>query len=278
MEPSNPRFLMIPEQRRQLETFATLIAIALERVHFVTVARNTLVDMESERLRNSLLSALSHDLRIPLAALMGLTESLPLTGNNLSNVQLQIIDTMREQTVRMVQLVNNLLEMARLESGHIQLRKEWQSLEDLIGSAIKDRQSLLAKHQVKIDLPNDLPLIDCDAMLIKRVLVNLLENAAKYTSEGTTVTISASTIPQLITVSVADQGPGFPKGSEDILFDKFVRGQKESDISGVGLGLAICRAIVEAHGGTIKASNQSNGGAVFTFTLPFSEVPLVEET
>jgi two-component system sensor histidine kinase KdpD len=272
IEPDNARLLLIPEQRRQLDTFATLIAIALERVHFVTVARDTLLTMESERLRNSLLSALSHDLRTPLTALVGLAESLALQ-QGLSQVQADIVNAMREQAVRMVQLVNNLLDMARLESGRVQLRKDWQSLAELTGAALQSRREALARHQVKIDLPADLPLVNCDAVLIERVLVNLLENAAKYTPPGSLITVTAVAKPDTMEVTVFDEGPGLPRGQERTVFEKFVRGQKESGVPGVGLGLAICKAIVEAHGGEISADNRPGGGAQFTFTLPLTRAP-----
>ena len=278
IEPKNARILMIPEQRRQLETFATLVAIALERVHFVTVARDTLLKMESERLRNSLLSALSHDLRTPLTALLGLAESLEVAGGALSPTQADIVRAMHEQAARMVQLVNNLLEMARLEAGQVQLRKDWQSVDDLVGAAIQSRRDALRLHRIIIELPPSLPLVHCDATLIERVLVNLFENAAKYTPADTAITVTAAIKPGIVEIIVSDEGPGLPRGQERAVFEKFVRGQKESGVPGVGLGLAICRAIVEAHDGKIDASNLPEGGACFTFTLPVGEQPAVIET
>jgi len=200
-----------------------------------------------------------------------------MTGNDLSPMQVRIVNSMHEQSVRMVQLVNNLLEMARLESGHVQLRKDWQSLEDLVGGAVKVRQDILSHHHLKVELPPDIPLVNCDATLIERVLVNLLENAAKYTPQGTTITVTAVARPHMLTVTVFDEGPGLPRGQEQVLFEKFVRGQKESGTPGVGLGLAICRAIVEAHGGTIEAVNRVEGGASFAFSLPLSKPSVMVE-
>jgi two-component system, OmpR family, sensor histidine kinase KdpD len=275
IEPSNPRLLRIPEQRRQLETFAALIAIALERVHFEAVAREALVKMESERLRNSLLSALSHDLRTPLTALVGLAESLALKGR-LNTEQSEIATTIREQALRTSRLVNNLLDMARLEVGEVRLRNDWQSLEELIGAALKASESVLKAHPVQIELPSELPLVECDAVLIERVLANLLENAAKYTPAGTQITISAAVESDAIEVSVSDAGPGLPVGREQALFEKFARGKTETVIPGVGLGLAICKAVVEAHGGSIRAENRAQGGARFVFTLPRSNPPLIQ--
>jgi two-component system sensor histidine kinase KdpD len=273
IEPDNARLLMIPEQRRQLETFVTLIAIALERVHFVTVARDTLLAMESERLRNSLLSALSHDLRTPLTALVGLAETLTLQGHGLSQVQTDIVKAMREQAERMVQLVNNLLDMARLESGQVQLHKDWQSVSELMGTALQARHEALSRHRITVELSPELPLVNCDAVLIEQVLVNLLENAAKYTPEGTRITVTAAATPDKLELTVLDDGPGLPPGLESTVFEKFVRGQKESGVPGVGLGLAICKVIVEAHGGAITAANRPDGGAQFEFWLPLSPPP-----
>jgi two-component system sensor histidine kinase KdpD len=201
-----------------------------------------------------------------------LAESLA-SQQGLNQVQADIVNAMREQAVRMVQLVNNLLDMARLESGRVQLRKEWQSLAELTGAALQSRREALARHQVKIDLPADLPLVNCDGVLIERVLVNLLENAAKYTPHGTLITVTAAAKPDTMEVTVFDQGPGLPRGQEHTVFEKFVRGQKESGVPGVGLGLAICKAIVEAHGGEISAGNRPGGGAQFTFTLPLTPAP-----
>ncbi len=276
IEPSNAQLLMIPEQRRQLDTFASLMGIALERVHFVTVAREALVKMESERLRNSLLSALSHDLRTPLTALIGLAESLPLKGE-LTAEQARIAATMREQARRTSELVDNLLDMARLEAGEVKLRKDWQSLEELVGAALKARDSMLQGRDVRIELPAELPLVECDAVLIERVLVNLLENAVKYTPGDTPITVCAAVRNETIEVSISDRGPGLPPGREHTLFEKFARGRTESPIPGVGLGLAICKAIVEAHDGSIIAENLPQGGARFAFTLPLSQAPLAVE-
>jgi two-component system, OmpR family, sensor histidine kinase KdpD len=241
IEPSNPRLLRIPEQRRQLETFAALIAIALERVHFEAVAREALVKMESERLRNSLLSALSHDLRTPLTALVGLAESLALKGR-LNADQSEIATTIREQALRTSRLVNNLLDMARLEVREVRLRNDWQSLEELIGAALKASESVLRAHPVQIDLPSELPLVECDAVLIERVLANLLENAVKYTPAGTQITISAAVESDAIEVSVSDAGLGLPVGREQVLFEKFARGKTETVIPGASVWRSVKRS------------------------------------
>ena len=274
IKPENKQWLLIPEQQRQLETLASLIAIALERVHFVEIAQDMLVRMESERLRNSLLAAISHDLRTPLTAVVGFADALTLKGLP-EKQQQDMIQAIHESATRMHTLVNNLLDMARIESGEIRLNKDWYSLEEIVGSAIRSLQPILNPYQVRTDIPLDLPLIACDAVLIERVLANLLENASKYTPPQSTIEISAQTAPNnSLMVTVSDNGSGLPAGQEQYLFEKFTRGKIESTINGFGLGLAICKAIVEAHGGDITARNRENGsGAVFEFTLPLSNQP-----
>ncbi|MFO1372290.1 MAG: two-component system sensor histidine kinase KdpD [Candidatus Competibacteraceae bacterium] len=274
--PEQPRLLLMPEQRRLLDTFAVLTAIALERVHFATVARDTLVKIESERQRNSLLAALSHDLRTPMTALIGLAETLALELTAEQSPHQESLTAIREQAVRMALLADNLLDMAKLQTGGVRLRKDWQSLEELVGSATRMLEQSLRDHPLQLELDPTLPLIHCDAVLIERVLVNLLENAAKYTPAGTVIGITAAIDADQLSVEVWDEGPGLPAGREQALFEKFTRGHAESTIPGVGLGLAICRAIIEAHGGQIQAENRATGGARFTFTLPLETPPLLE--
>jgi len=273
--PHNPRVLLVPEQRQHLDTFAALTAIALERVHYVEVAQQALIHMESERLRNSLLSALSHDLRTPLAALVGLAESLALTRPPLSAAQRDAARAIADEARRMSALVNNLLEMARIESGEVKLRRQWQPIEEVVGSALKAAQTALVHHRVEVVLAPGLPLVEFDATLIERVLYNLLENAGKYTPAGTLVTLTAEVADDELVASVSDAGPGIPKGQEEAIFEKFTRGARESATPGVGLGLAISRAIVEAHHGRIWAANTPAGGARITFTLPLGTPPSV---
>ncbi len=276
VEPKNARWLMIPEQRRQLDGFSALIATALERVHYIEVAQQALVKIESERLRNSVLSALSHDLRTPLTSLAGFAESLEKTRPSLSREQAEIAEAIHSQAMRMNSLVNNLLEMARLQSGDVKLTMDWHSIEEVIGSALKSRENILSGHQIKITLPDDFPLLEFDATLIERVFCNLFENAAKYTPKGSRIRIDAQIDGKDAQISVSDNGPGLAKGSEEAVFEKFTRGEKESATPGVGLGLAICKAVVEAHRGKIWAENLETGGARFTFTLPLGNPPKID--
>jgi two-component system sensor histidine kinase KdpD len=267
------RLLRIPEQRQLLDTFAALIAIALERVHYVDVAQDALLKMESERLRNSLLAALSHDLRTPLTVLVGLADSLALTRPALSPQQLETSEAIKDEARRMSTLVGNLLDMARIESGDVALNLQWQPLEEVVGAALDAVRSLLQRHRIEVNLRDDLPLVRFDAVLIERVLVNLLENASKYTPAGSTVTLSAEAVAGELRVRVSDDGPGLPVGREEAVFQKFTRGDRESATPGVGLGLAICRAIVESHHGKITGTNRPGGGATFAFTLPLGVPP-----
>jgi two-component system, OmpR family, sensor histidine kinase KdpD len=273
----NRRMLRIPEQRQLLDTFAALIAIALERVHYVGIAQDALLKMESERLRNSLLAALSHDLRTPLTVLGGLAESLALTAPKLSSQQLEAAQAIQDEARRMSTMVSNLLDMARIESGEVKLNLQWQPLEEVVGAALDAARAMLQKHTVVVQLPRDLPLVKFDAVAIERVLVNLLENVSKYTPPGSTVTLSAQVSGEELSVSVADNGPGLPAGREEAVFQKFTRGERESATPGVGLGLAICRAIIESHQGRISAAQRPGGGAVFTFTLPLGQPPQVTD-
>jgi len=273
----NRRLLRIPEQRQLLDTFAALIAIALERVHYVEVAQNAVVRMESERLRNSLLAALSHDLRTPLTVLVGLAESLTLTKPPLSAAQRESAEAIQDEARRMSTLVSNLLDMARIESGEVKLNLQWQPLEEVVGSALNATHEMLKGHLIEVHMARDLPLVCIDALLIERVLVNLLENASKYTPPGTRIALSAEAVADRLSVSVSDDGPGLTVGREEAVFQKFTRGERESATPGVGLGLSICRAIVESHQGKIVAGNRPGGGARFTFTLPLGHPPAAAE-
>lgn len=178
-------------------------------------------------------------------------------------------------------LVNNLLDMARIQSGEVKLRREWQPIEEVIGSALKAAQPALVRHRVDVDVPAELPLVEFDAALIERVLFNLFENAAKYTPEATPIHVSAAVSGNELVVSVVDHGPGVQPAQRDAVFEKFTRGVRESATPGVGLGLAISRAIIEAHHGRIWVDDAPDGGARFSFTLPLGtppEVPSTEES
>ena len=277
LQPAQPRWLLIPEQRQQIDTLARQVAIALERVHYVDIAQQAVVQMESERLRNTLLAAISHDVRTPLTALIGLAESLQRSAPPLHEAQAVMAQSMTQQARQLSALVTNLLDMARLQQGGVKLRSEWQSTEEVVGSAIRAARHALAGLEVQANVPADLPLVEFDAVLMERVLVNLLENAARYGAAP--IVLTAQATPDALVLTVRDHGPGLPAklaGNEDSLFDKFTRGEAESATTGVGLGLAICKAVVDAHGGSIHAANASGGGAEFRVSLPRRDPPPLE--
>ena len=276
IRPAQQRWLLIPEQVQQLDTLARQIAIALERVHYVEIAQQSLVQMESERLKSTLLAAISHDVRTPLTALIGLAESLQHAKPLLSAEQAEIAQAMTWQARQLSALVTNLLDMARLQDGGINLRKDWQSPQEVVGSSIRAAQHALQGHIVQTDVPADLPLVEFDAALMERVFVNLLENAAKYGKAP--IVVKASVTPDTLVFSVRDHGPGLSPaqlGREAELFDKFTRGHAESATPGVGLGLAICKAVVDAHRGQISAADAVGGGAEFKVVLPRRAPPPV---
>ncbi len=276
--PLNPARIALPEQQRLLETFVSQIAQALERVKLALVAHNVQLKMETEQLRNTLLSAISHDLRTPLAAIVGSSSSLMRDGDRLdSHARQELSQAIYEEATRMAGLANNLLDMARLEAGAVVLNRQWQPLEEVVGGALAGLTARMANHPVSVKLPHDLPLIEIDSMLIERVFANLLENAVKYTPSGTPIQISAASVENELVVTVSDKGAGIPAGEEKLIFEKFHRVDTEGNKGGAGLGLTICRSIVEAHGGRIWADNLSSGGAAFHFALPLSEPPLIEQ-
>lgn len=272
LRPGSTRSVMLPELREQLETYARIIGQSLERVHYIDVAQVAMVGIESERLRNSLLSALSHDLRTPLAVVYGLADTLAALPD-LSAPARDLTAALRQEAQRINAMVTNLLDMARLQSGTVHLRRQWLPVDEVVGSALQAMRGALAGHPVCTDVPAALPLVHLDAVLIERVLCNLLENAIKYTSPDSTITVSASVRSPNLLLCVSDNGPGLPAGSAELLFEKFTRGERESSIPGVGLGLAICRAIMTAHQGRIWAEGAPQGGAAFYLSLPLGTPP-----
>jgi two-component system sensor histidine kinase KdpD len=266
--------LAAPEQLHLLETFAAQTALAIERVALVDEAQRARLRSETERLRNSLLSAVSHDLRTPLATITGSASALVEGEGTLDPAtRRELAQAIEDEADRLNRLVQNLLEMTRLEAGGIQVRKDWEPLEEVVGSALARVEKRLGDRRVDIRLAPDLPLVPLDPLLIEQVLINLLDNAIKYASGETPIEISASADEHAVRVTVADRGPGFAQGEEARVFDKFYRGQETGTRSGAGLGLAIARGIVEVHGGEITAEPRPGGGALFRFTLPLAAEP-----
>jgi two-component system sensor histidine kinase KdpD len=276
--PANPRRVLLPEQFHLLETFAAQLALAVERAQLGERAQRASIDAETEGLRNALLASISHDLRTPLAVISGASSSLAERGERLSaEERTALAKSIFEQSQQMARLIVNVLDMTRLEAGSIPLNHDWHALGEIAGSVLHRLRDTLKAHPVSVSLQANLPLARVDATLIEQVLTNLLENAAKYTPPGTAITLRAERAHGELLVSVEDAGPGLPAGDPDRLFAKFQRGAAEGPVGGVGLGLAICRAIVHLHGGQIWAERRLPSGAAFRFTLPLEEAPAMPE-
>jgi len=220
-------------------------------------------------------------LRTPLAVITGSASTLLQDGASISeSTRHDLLTTVLEEAERLNRLIRNLLDMTRLESGAVKVKKEWLPLEELVGSALGRLEARLAGRDVHVELPRDLPLVPCDAVLIEQTLINLLENAAKYSTGQ--VDITAAVRGAEVVVEVADRGPGIPPGEETRVFEKFHRAAREGSAEGVGLGLTICRAIVSAHGGRIWVQNRPGGGASFQFALPIEgeapKLPVSEQS
>lgn len=274
IRPPNLDQLRFPDQRRMLETCASQIALALERDQLTLEAGKVMMQAETERLRSSLLSSVSHDLRTPLAAIAGASSSLLENSHpDDSQTRQELLQTIYDESHRLSRLVDNLLQMTRIESGGIQVQKQWQVLEEIVGSALQRYSQALTGRTVVVEIPVDMPLIQADGLLLEQVFINLLENVLKYTPSTAKLEIRARQQPGECIIEVADNGPGLPIGDEKRVFDKFYRGDSKGAGQGAGLGLAICQAIIQAHGGSIWAENRPGGGARFTFTLPSRELP-----
>lgn len=257
-----------PMALQLLEAFAGQAALALERELLAERAQREQLEVEAERLRTSLLSSLSHDLRTPLGAITGaastlLDENAPLAPES----RRALLGTILDESQRMNRLIGNLLDMIRVESGALQIQREWQPLEEPLGVALIRLGDRLKGREVKV---GELPLVPGDPVLLEQVFLNLLENAVKYTPAGSPIEISATSEGHLVRVAIADRGPGIAPGESDRVFEKFYRSAGAPPGGGVGLGLTISRGIVSAHGGRIWAENRSGGGAVFQFTLPLT--------
>jgi two-component system, OmpR family, sensor histidine kinase KdpD len=275
VRPDDPQRFLDPEQRRLLESCASLMALSVERDQSVLEAHEAQLRVQTERLRNSLLSSVSHDLRTPLAAIAGTAESLLATASNQHDPsQQELLQAIVDEAQRLSRLVDNLLDMTRLEAGAVALNKQWHVLEEIVGSARNRLRRELEHHQVRVDIPGDLPLLLVDEVLIEQTLGNILENAARYTPPGSKIDITARTDGKQVTIRIADNGPGLPPGSEGRVFEKFYHGATKTADGrrGVGLGLSICQAVATVHGGTILARNRPGGGAEFELRLPCEQI------
>jgi len=272
IRPSAPAFFMAPANRNLLDTFAVQIALSLERCKLSGDAQRAQVEVKTERLRNALLSSVSHDLRAPLAVVKASATALLEPSSVFPEARRrEYLQTISEEASRLNSLVGNLLNMASLEAGALRARKEWLPIEETVGVALHRSDEQLKDRVVNVVIEPDAALASFDHALIEQVLVNLLENAARYTPKETSIDIRARRIENGVEVTVADRGPGVPPGQEEQVFDKFHRATRAR--GGMGLGLAICRGIVSGHEGVIWCENRPGGGAAFRFTLPCPAQP-----
>jgi len=260
--------IFLPEQQQLLEVFASQTALAIERTLSQRSAEETRVHMQTEQMRSSLLSAMSHDLRTPLASITGAASTLRSQNDRLPlETKQELLESISDEAERLSRLVGNLLDMTRFESGGVELRRDFYPLEEIVGTVLQRMEPQLQGRTVTTDLAENLPMVFVDDVLIGQVLWNLLENAAKYTPPGSPLELAAFDEQEAAIIEVRDRGPGIPPGEEERIFEKFYRG-KSVNIRGAGLGLPICRAIVQAHKGTIQALARAGGGTTFRISLP----------
>ncbi|MCG6550848.1 MAG: ATP-binding protein, partial [Candidatus Magnetominusculus sp. LBB02] len=253
-----------------LESIANQTAVAIERITLSMEAQQALLKAETETLRNTLLSSISHDLRTPLAAITGSATTLlekDLALN--SDEKHELLLTIYEEAEHLNQIIRNILNMTRIEADGITVKKQWQYIDEIVGAALNRLSERLGDRPVEMSFPEALPMLSFDPLLIEQVLMNLLDNAIKYTPHDSPISLTAAVKDGYVVVGVKDRGPGLADGEELRIFDKFVRSTSKG--GGIGLGLTICRAIVTAHGGQIWAENRQGGGAAFSFTLPALE-------
>ncbi|NPV90154.1 MAG: sensor histidine kinase KdpD [Firmicutes bacterium] len=259
------------EKRLLLDALGSFTAMAINRVQLGEKAKESQLLADSERLRNALLNSISHELRTPLTSITGAVTGLLEEGEVYPpEARRDLLKSIKQGAVRMERVVNNLLDMARLESGFLKLNRDWCDIQDIIGVAVR-RLEALRQWPLRIDIEPNLPLLYVDFVLIEQVIVNLLDNAVKYSERVDEITVSARRVEGMVEIRTADRGSGIPGDQLEQVFDKFYRLKTSRKTSGVGLGLTICRAMVEAHGGRIRAENNPGGGAVITFTLPLNE-------
>jgi len=273
-KPQTPQSILTGDQRVQMEGVTNLAAIAIERSSFAEKVAQADMLRNTEKLQTALLNSISHELRTPLATVTGVLSSLEESerarpANQLDPAtRMELIVSATRQAGRLNLLVENLLDMTRLESGALRLNREPTDIQDLIGTVLRQMSSELSNHPLKTDLPPELPLVTMDAVLIAQVLKNLLDNAAKYSPVNSPIFISARLMTEQIEIAVSDRGIGIPTANLERVFDKFFRVQRQESVAGTGLGLSICRGIIEAHGGRIWAENNPVKGAALKFTLP----------
>ena len=271
IDSDKPGPLLTPDQRRQLDALIDQGALAIERVFLVEDVDRAKRSMEADRLRSALLTSISHDLKTPLAAILGAAGTMrQLSGALDDAAKAELLATIIDELERLNRFIANLLDITRLESGAIVPQTTLQDLGELVGSALARTAKILAHHRVDVELAADVPMLELDPVLFEQVLFNLLDNASKYAPADTTIRIRSWREAQSVVLQVLDEGAGIPAGDVERIFDKFYRAQKGDQVrAGTGLGLAISRGFVEALKGTITAANRADrSGAVFTIRLP----------
>lgn len=278
IDSDKPGLLLTPEESRLLDALADQAALAIDRVILAQDIDRARLAAETDRLRAALLTSISHDLRTPLASILGSASSLVAHGEEFdAKIQLSLLRTILEEAERLNRFIGNLLDMTRLESGPLRPQTGPADLSDIVGATLQRADKILQNHSVEINLESDLPLLDLDMVLMEQVLFNLFDNAAKYTPPGSRITVTARRVDGSVVVRVLDEGEGIPEADLDRIFDKFYRVQRsDRKRAGTGLGLAICRGFVEAMAGTITAANRMDRqGAVFTIRFPVPVIPSV---
>src|SRR5262249_45224170 len=271
IDSDKPGPLLTPDERRLLDALIDQGALAIERVHLVEDMDSVKRTVETERLRSALLTSISHDLKPPLAAVLGSAGTLRDLADKLSESQrAELLTTIVDESERLNRFIANLLDMTKLESGAIEPKLAPHDIGEIVGSALRRASKILAGHRVEVDLAKDLPMIAVDAVLFEQVLFNLLDNAAKYAPAGTTISIRTWQDREKIYLQILDEGEGIPAADLEHIFDKFYRVQKTDQVkAGTGLGLAISRGFVEAmHGSVVAANRTDRTGAVFAIRLP----------
>jgi two-component system sensor histidine kinase KdpD len=275
-----PGPLLTPDERRLLDALADQAAVAIERVSLARGLAEARVLAETERLRAALLTSISHDLRTPLASIIGTVSSLRSFAEQYAPEERdELLATLQDEAERLNRFVGNLLDMTRLESGAIELKLDVMDIAEIVGAALERAGSVLARHHVEVEIAPDLPMLPLDAILFEQVLFNLLDNAAKYAPPGSRIDVRARRQGDSVAIEVIDEGPGIPPGDLERIFDKFYRAQaQDRRRAGTGLGLAICRGFVEAQGGRIEAQNRTDrSGAVLTIRIPAAQVAELRE-
>jgi two-component system sensor histidine kinase KdpD len=268
--------ILTPEQQRLFDALSDQAALAIERVQLVSDVDSARLAAETDRLRAALLTSISHDLKTPLAAVMGSADTLKDLGLQMDEgARRELLATIIDESERLNRFIANLLDMTRIGSGAMEPNYAWHFAGDIVGTALSRAGKIVSRHRVEVGIPQSLPMLRVDPVLFEQVLFNLLDNAAKYAPEGSAIGIRGWQEANAILLSVTDEGPGIPAGDMERIFDSFYRVRKGDHVqAGTGLGLSICRGFVEAMGGTITAANRvDRPGAVFTIRMPVPSEP-----